>query len=90
MSNIDFTGRVKKSFLDNGHFSKRKKKGGKELLGAYLLEAHSYDAGEGGAGCVQGCCHSRSGARGNHPFSGKETPPCKMVFIHSALISYGK
>lgn len=44
MSNIDFTGRVKKSFLDSGHFSKRKKKGGKEVLGAYLLEAHSCDA----------------------------------------------
>lgn len=44
MSNIDFTGRVKKSFLDNGHFSKRKKKGGKEVPGAYLLETHSCDA----------------------------------------------
>lgn len=44
MSNIDFTGRVKKSFLDNGHFSNWKKKGGKEVLGAYLSEAHSCDA----------------------------------------------
>lgn len=53
--------------------------------------------GEGGAGCVQdGVGVSMDAVTagmeqgGNHPFSGKETPPCRMVFIHSALISYGK
>ena len=44
VNNTDFTARVKQSFLDNGHFSKGKKKGGKEVLGAHLLGTHSCDA----------------------------------------------
>lgn len=62
MSNIDFTGRVKKSFLDNGHFSKWKKKVARRFWVLICRKHIPVMLGEGGAGCVHGCCHHRNGA----------------------------